>query len=70
MFNVEELKLRRKSWMKIAAIPHNRLGWEFEDCTGVTSEDVENIKEWISTVEAGKVIKATGQLSCGIGLVL
>lgn len=70
MFNVDELKLRRRSWVKIAAVPYNRQGWEFEDCTGVTKENVNNIKEWISVVEAGKVIKAKGQLSCGLGLML
>jgi DNA replication protein DnaC len=70
MFNVDELKLRRRSWVKIAAVPYNRQGWEFKDCTGVISSDVEIIKEWISTVESGKVIKSKGQTSCGQGLML
>lgn len=70
MFNTEDLKLRRRSWMKIASIPHNRLGWEFKDCTGVAKEDLDTVKEWIDTVEAGHVIRASGQTSCGMGLVL
>lgn len=70
MYNVEELKLRRRSWMKIAAIPYNRLGWEFSDCTDVTKEDVAAIQKWVSSVEKGKVIRATGQKSCGLGLII
>ena len=70
MFNVDELKLRRRTWLKISSVPYNRLGWEFEDCTGITKEDVSQIKEWIDVVGAGKVIRANGQLSCGLGLVL
>ena len=50
MFKVDDLKLRRRSWMKIAAIPYNRLGWEFSDCNDVTSEDVAIIKRWVKTV--------------------
>jgi DNA replication protein DnaC len=70
MFNVEDLKLRRRSWMKIAAIPYNRLGWEFLDCTGVSQENIDSIKEWIDVVEEGKIIRAAGQVSCGLGIVL
>lgn len=70
MFKIDELKLRRRSWVKIAAIPYNRLGWEFSDCNDVTSEDVAIIKRWVKTVEDGKVIRATGQKSCGLGLIL
>lgn len=70
MFKVEDLKLRRRSWLKIASIPYNRLGWEFENCTEITKDDIDRIKKWIDTVESGQVIKATGKLSCGVGLVL
>lgn len=70
MYKVDELKLRRRSWIKIAAIPYNRLGWEFSDCTDVTKGSVEEIKSWVSRVESGNVIRAAGKSSCGLGLVI
>ena len=70
MYKTSELPLRRRTWVKIAAIPENRRGWEFSDCTGVTKGNIATIQEWIQTASEGKIIHAEGKLSCGLGLLL
>ena len=70
MFKVEDLPLRRRTWVQTAAIPLNRRGWEFSDCEGVTQDNIETIKEWVGVVNSGLIIKAEGAVSCGLGLLI
>jgi len=70
MFSVDDLPIRRKTWVQAAGIPRARLGWELEDCTEVTSDDLKIIKKWIAKVKNGDVIRADGQPTCGKGLLL
>lgn len=69
-FNPDELPVRRKSWIKLASIPRARLGWEFDDCTGLDPADIKKVQTWVKTVGSGKVIQADGAKSCGKGLLI
>ena len=69
MFKLEDLKIRRRSWVQMANIPTARLGWTLEDCTEVHDEDLSMIKKWLEAVKAGKVIRAVGSIGCGKGLM-
>lgn len=69
-FKPDELPVRRKSWLKIAAIPRNRLGWEYSECDGVLDEDIKKIQNWVKAVGGGNVIYADGKPSCGKGLLI
>jgi DNA replication protein DnaC len=70
MFNVKELKVRRRSWVQSASIPSARVGWTVDDCVDVDKDDIESIRRWMSAVESGKIIRAVGLKSCGKGLLL
>lgn len=69
MIKVDELPVRRKSWIKIASVPRARMGWELSDCTAITNKDLTLVKAWIAKVGEGKVIRADGQKFCGKGLL-
>lgn len=69
MFRVDDLKIRRKSWVKMAGIPTARLGWTLDDCSDAKQKDVETIRKWIKAVKDGHVIRAAGQPFCGKGLM-
>ena len=70
MINVNELPVRRKSWLAIANIPANRRGWELSDCKEVTNTDIKKIATWVNKVKSGEVIRAEGTSKCGVGLLL
>lgn len=69
MFKIEDLPLRRRSWMKLAAIPHNRIGWELDDCKFITADSHSDIKAWMAAVKVGDRIRSTN-LEAGVGLML
>jgi DNA replication protein DnaC len=70
MFKVEDLKVRRRTWVKMAGIPLARLGWTLSDCGDVKPDTLKKIKTWISAANQGMFIRAAGQPSCGKGLML
>jgi len=70
MFVADDLPLRRRTWLKLAAIPKSRLGWELEDCVDVAKDDMEVIKKWLSRAKSNNIIRAVGKNSCGLGLML
>lgn len=69
-YDIKTLPVRRRSWIQIAAVPRNRLGWEFEDCSEVAPDDIQKIKGWIDQVGRGNIIRADGKKSCGKGLLI
>lgn len=69
MFKLNDLKLRRKSWVQIANIPAARVGWTLEDCADIKSDDLSIVRKWIKAAESKKIIRAVGQPSCGKGLL-
>jgi DNA replication protein DnaC len=70
MYKIETLKPGRQTWVRMSNVPYSREGWTLEDCTETDPSDIEKIRSWINGVNEGKIIKATGQLTCGRGLLL
>lgn len=70
MFKLDDLKIRRKAWVKAAHINPNRLGWLLEDCSAVPEDKLEKINQWLDMVEQGRVIRSVGDPLCGKGLML
>jgi DNA replication protein DnaC len=69
MFKLEELKVRRRTWVQMANVPKARTGWTLDDCTDIEVKDINKIKKWLGTVKSGKVIRAVGSKGCGKGLM-
>jgi len=70
VFKLEEVKLRRRTWLQIASIPKARLGWTLDDCTGAPKKALDGLRRWVSAVSEGKIILASGQDHCGRGVLL
>lgn len=70
MFKLDELKIRRKSWVQAANINPNRLGWILSDCSEITKPDLKIINAWLEAVKSGHVIRSVGNKRCGKGLLL
>lgn len=69
-YDINDLPVRRRSWIQISAIPRNRLGWDFSDCAEVTPDDIKKVQTWMGQVKKGNVIRADGKKSCGKGMLL
>jgi DNA replication protein DnaC len=69
MFKLEEIKLRRRSWIENAEIPASLLGLLLGDCREVEANALEVTQFWISVLRAKKIIRAAGENSCGKGLL-
>lgn len=69
MYKINDLKLRRKSWVQISNVPAARVGWLLEDCKDLDPDDIKMVSKWLSLVEQGKVIRALGMQTCGKGLL-
>jgi hypothetical protein len=70
MYDLKLLKVRRRSWIQIAAIPKARQGWTLADCTDAPKTVLEGLQRWLNGVREGKVILAAGQPACGLGVLL
>jgi len=69
MFKLDELKIRRRSWVQMANIPTARVGWTLDDCTDIEDSDLALIRKWMDAVKSEKVIRAVGSRGCGKGLM-
>lgn len=70
MINLNDLPVRRSSWIRIANVPKARIGWEFSDCVDVAETELKLIRHWVKLVADKKVIRAEGSPLCGKGLLL
>lgn len=70
MFSTSDLPIRRKTWIKTANIPPAKVGWELDDCSDITDEIKTTILSWLKGLYTGRVIRAEGKPTCGIGLML
>jgi DNA replication protein DnaC len=69
MFKLNDLKVRRRSWVQMANIPNARIGWLLEDCTEVDPQALNDIKGWLKLIKSNNIIRANGKLTCGKGLM-
>lgn len=70
MYDLEQLPVRRKTWVRVSNLPQARIGWELGDCTDVPQPDLEKVSKWLSGLYRGIVVGATGKDTCGVGLLL
>jgi len=70
MFNILELKIRRRAWVQSAAIPKARLGWVIDDCTDAPKTALEPIRGWMKLALKGEYILKAGGAKCGRGILL
>jgi len=69
MFNLSDVKLRRRAWIQVANIPGARLGWTLEDCNQIPHVDLEKITIWVTAVKNKTVIRKSNDRNCGRGLM-
>ena len=70
MFDLEEVKPRRKSWIQASASPDTyRKNWLLDDCADLEPQLLAVVKNWVEAAKTGKIIKSTDSKSCGKGLI-
>jgi len=69
MYKVENLKIRRRSWFKVASIPAASIGWTTADCADL-AESKDIVQGWIRHVKAGRVIRSYDSKMCGKGILM
>ena len=62
-------KIRRISWIKSSSIPSARIGWTLSDCVDIEESDINEVKDWMTSVKENNVIRAVGNKECGRGLM-
>lgn len=70
MYNPSELPIRRRTWLQIASIPNQYLGWTLDDCQDAPETGLKRIRAWIELVARGDIIRASGRPSSGKGLLI
>ncbi len=70
MYRHEDLPIRRRTWLQIASVPNQYLGWTLDDCQDAPEKGLKRIREWIKMVAIGEVIRASGSPSSGKGLLI
>jgi DNA replication protein DnaC len=69
MFNLPDVKIRRRTWIQLANIPSTRLGWTLDDCVDAPAGSLEDISAWVTGVKNRTVIRNTRDSNCGKGLM-
>lgn len=70
MYELSELKIRRKAWVQASHINPNRLGWLLDDCVVLSNTARHTIDVWMDALREGEVVRASGNSRCGRGLLL
>ena len=70
MFSLDNLPIRRRTWVQIASLPKARIGWELSDCKDVPTEGLDSLSKWLTGLYKGTVVAAVGRPTCGLGLLL
>lgn len=73
MYKQEELKIRRRTWLKLSGIQDhaaNSVGWLLNDCTDLDEDTARSVKAWVNHVKNQRVIRASGEKLCGKGVMI
>ena len=70
MYSPDDLPARRRTWVKIASIPPAKVGWTLEDCSDVPQETMDMVQKWLRGLYKGRILRAEGRDTCGVGLML
>jgi DNA replication protein DnaC len=68
MYKLDELPGSIKSQIRRSNVPMKSIGLEFSDLD--PSPTLDAVQLWVEQVKAGKIIQASGEPSCGLGLLL
>lgn len=68
MYDIHKLPGSIRAQIYASGIPFKTIGWEFADLEQTPA--LETVRKWVASVKAGKVIRAAGEPSCGVGLLL
>jgi len=70
MFKPDDLPARRRTWIRTANVPLAKVGWELSDCSDIPAESLDSVNKWLNSVYKGKIVRAEGKATCGLGLML
>lgn len=70
MYNPDDLKIRRRTWLKVSGVPINSVGWLLKDCVDVEPDVVSSLRGWVEKVKAQRIIRAYGSKLSGKGLLM
>jgi DNA replication protein DnaC len=70
VYTPTDLPIRRRTWLQIAGIPNQYLGWTLDDCQDASKTGLNRIRGWIEDVVKGDIIRASGKASSGKGLLI
>lgn len=70
MYHPDDLPIRRRTWLQIAGIPNQYLGWTLDDCQDAPKNGLNRIRGWIEMVANGDIIRASGKASSGKGILI
>jgi DNA replication protein DnaC len=68
MYSLADLPGSVRAQINAASFPTKSVGWEFSDLD--LNQNIDLIHKWLKLVEEGRVISATGDKRCGLGLLL
>lgn len=69
MYKPDELPARRRTWVKTANVPPAKVGWELTDCKDIPGESTEAIQKWLKSLYNGRILRAEGKETCGLGMM-
>ena len=68
MYDVNKLPGSIRAQIYASGIPFKTIGWTFDDLDQTPALDA--VRKWVASVKAGRVIRAAGEASCGVGMLL
>ena len=69
-YDLKDLAPSVRAYINRASLPMKSIGLELSDLDPYEGSVIEGVQKWISLVNSGKVIKAQGEQTCGMGLLL
>ena len=69
MYSLDSLAPSIRSYINKASLPMKTIGLELSDLKPYEGGVLDGVRAWIDTVNSGRVIKAVGEPTCGMGLL-
>jgi len=69
-YDLKDLAPSVRAYINRAGLPMKSVGLELTDLDPYEGHVLDGVKKWIDLVNSGKVIKAQGERTCGMGLLL
>ena len=69
MYSLSSVAPSIRSYVNRASLPMKTIGLELSDLNPYEGNVIDGVRKWIDLVNSGKVIKAAGEPTCGMGLL-